>query len=143
MLLNEQQLEAMSLDELVAYKGQVTSRKTELEALKAKGGKAWTPELQAELDSIAMHLVDVEETIEEKPEESAKPTESEYQVPKGTENMVHVQLVKGRRFNSRTGEEISKPFVQMYTFGEWQLFQKHGKSLGYEVIKVLHNPYEK
>ena len=108
----------------------------ELEALKVKGGKAWTPELQEELDSLALLLVDVDDAIEEK----AK-AKTSYTPESGTEQMVHLSIVQGRRFNPLTGKEESKAFTQLFTFGEWQLFKKHYKSLGFTVLTVLHDPY--
>lgn len=151
--LDQQQLAALSPSKLKAYRLSVEARKVELMALKEKGGDAWTPELQDELDDFALALVDIDEiaagkavSAEEKPvAEEHVPVEEEkgYEVPEGTEKMVHLRLVKGRRFNSNTGEEISEPFVQMFTYGEYQLFKKNGASLGYIVVETLHNPYEK
>ena len=135
--INPEQLQNYSLEEIKAYKIDIQKRKTELEALKAKGGKAWTPELQEELDSLALLLVDVDDAIEEK----AKSKTSSYTPESGTEQMVHLSIVQGRRFNPLTGKEESKAFTQLFTFGEWQLFKKHYKSLGFTVLAVLHDPY--
>lgn len=135
--INPEQLQNYSLEEIKAYKIDIQKRKTELEALKAKGGKAWTPELQEELDSLALLLVDVDDAIEEK----AKSKTSSYIPEPGTEQMVHLSIVHGRRFNPLTGKEESKAFTQLFAFGEWQLFKKHYKSLGFTVLAVLHDPY--
>lgn len=134
------QLQSRSLEEIEAYKKEIEKRKTELEALKVKGGKTWTSELQEELDDIALFLVDIDEIIEEKAVD-AKTTS--YAPAPGTENMIHLSLIKGRRFNPFTGKEESKVFTQIFTFSEWQLFEKNYKGLGYTIIDVLHNPYEK
>lgn len=132
-----QQLQGHNLEEVKAYKKQAAARKSELEALKTKGGKAWNDELQDELNDIALFLVDVDDVIEEKVKK-----EKEAYIPKpGTEKMVHLSLVQGRRFNPNTGKEESKPFTQMFTFAEWQLFKNHFKGLGYAIIAVLHDPY--
>ena len=40
-----------------------------------------------------------------------------------------------------TGKEISKPFIQKFTFAEWQLFKKNFKGLGYTIMAALHDPY--
>lgn len=113
-------------------------RKEQLEALKAKGGDAWTEELQNELNDIVLTLVDLEEYIEERQKtEGNKP----YVPAKGTEKMVHLMIVRGRRFNPQTGKEETKPYPQMFTFGEWQIFKQNYKMLGYSIIKVLHDPY--
>lgn len=134
-----QQLQNHSLEEIKTYKNGAVARKAELEAVKAKGGKAWTTEMQEELDEIALFLVDVEEIIDQKMlEEPATPS---YVPEPGTEKMVHLSIVHGRRFNSMTGKEISKPFIQKFTFAEWQLFKKNFKGLGYTIMAALHDPY--
>lgn len=118
------------------HKAQALERKAELEAVKTKNSKAWIPELQEELDDIALFLVDVDDVIEEK-----ALSESKYEVKPGTEKMVHLSLVYGRRFNPRTGKEESKPFIQLFTFSEWQLFKKNYANLGYVIVDALHDPY--
>lgn len=135
-----QQLQSHSLEEVKAYKKQAVARKSELEALKAKGGKAWTSELQEELDDIALFLVDIDEVIEEK-EMASKVEKVSYTPKPGTEKMVHLSLVRGRRFNPNTGKEESKPFTQLFTFAEWQLFKNNFKGLGYTIMAALHDPY--
>lgn len=136
--INLQQLQQLSLEEVKTYKTHAIARKSELEAIKAKGGKAWTPELQEELDGIALFLVDVNDVIDEKA--SATPAKP-YDLEPGTEKMVHLSLVRGRRFNPHTGKEESKPFTQLFTFSEWQLFKKNFAGLGYTIVAVLHDPY--
>ena len=130
-------------------KEQLEKRKATLEAAKAKGGEGWTPKLQEELNDLAVTLVDVQEIYDAKvethkdPEEATptKITESKYVPEPGTEKSVHVKLIKGRRYNANTGKEVSKPYIQVFTFGEWQLFKKNFKSLGYIITEVLHDPY--
>lgn len=140
-----QQLQSRSLEEVKSYKQEAQKHKAELEALKAKGGKAWTPELQEELDDVVLFLVDVDDVIEEKAASvnSKKTTTkaSSYTPASGTEKMVHLSLVRGRRFNPLTGKEESKVFTQLFTFAEWQLFKKNYKNLGYTVMAALHDPY--
>ena len=137
-----QQLQALSLEEIKGYKSKVVARKSELEALKAKGGKSWFPALQEELDDMAIFLVDINEVLEEKlGAEKEETPKAEYTPAKGTEKMVHLSIVRGRRFNPITGKEESKPFVQLFTFAEWQLFKKNFKGLGYTIMKALHDPY--
>lgn len=144
MYQNLQQLKAHSLEEIKAYKEDAIKRKAELEDLKAKGGKAWTDKLQEELDEAVLFLVDVDEVIEEKLAETSQKTEtkaSSYVPQKGTEKMVHLSIVRGRRFNPMTGKEETNPYTQLFTYPEWQLFKKHFGSLGYSIMKVLHDPY--
>lgn len=91
-----------------------------------------------------------------KPVEEKNPSEKTITEPKtkatkrntytpavGTEELIHAQLVRGRRFNPHTGKEESQPFTQMFTYPEWLLFKKNYVGLGYEILKILHNPYEK
>ena len=135
-----QQLQSHSLEEVKTYKQEAQKRKAELEALKVKGGKTWTSTLQEELDDIALFLVDVDDVIEEKAASVSEKAFSYTPAP-GTEKMVHLSLVRGRRFNPLTGKEESKVFNQLFTFAEWQLFKKNYKGLGYIIVAVLHDPY--
>lgn len=143
MYQNLQQLKTLSYEELGVRKKNAGETKAELEALKAKGGKAWTQELQEKLNEVTLFLVDLEEALEEK--EALQVEESEqkesYVPQKGTEKMVHLSIVQGRRFNPMSGKEESAPYIQMFTFPEWQLFKKHFVSLGYSIMSVLHDPY--
>lgn len=132
------QLQAMSLEDVEKYKQEALVRKAELEAAKQKGGKDWLPELQNELNDLVVFLVDLDEVIEQK---AAETNESKYVPEKGTEKMVHLSIVQGRRFSPTTGKELSKPYAQKFTFAEWQLFKKNFKGLGYSIINVLHDPY--
>lgn len=130
-----EQLVTCSTKELKAYKTKAQARKNELEALKAKGGDTWTNNLQEELNDIAVYLVDIDDALQGQKKNVYKPVA-------GTENLVHVKMVRGRRFNPRTGKEESKPYVQMFTFSEWLLFKINYKGLGYEIEEILYNPYK-
>lgn len=136
-----QQLQSHSLEEIKTYKNDAVARKAELEAVKAKGGKAWTAEMQEELDEIALFLVDVDDVIEEKSSASKTQAKGGYTPKPGTEKMVHLSIVHGRRFNPMTGKEESPVYTQMFTFAEWQLFKKTYKGLGYTIMAALHDPY--
>lgn len=139
--LELQQLQALSLEDVKSYKKKAIERKAELEAAKAKGGKDWTSDLQEELDEVVLFLVDVDDIIEEKSSASKTQAKSDYTPKPGTEKMVHLSLVRGRRFNPLTGEEESKVFTQLFTFAEWQLFKNNFKGLGYTIMAALHDPY--
>lgn len=139
--LELQQLQALSLEDVKSYKKKAVERKVELEAAKAKGGKAWTSDLQEELDEVVLFLVDVDDIIEEKQKEATSTTKNEYVIKPGTEKMVHLSIVRGRRFNPMTGKEESPAYTQMFTFAEWQLFKKTYKGLGYTIMAALHDPY--
>ena len=139
--LELQQLQALSLEDIKSYKKKAVERKAELEAAKAKGGKAWTSNLQEELDEVVLFLVDIDDIIEEKSSVSEVQVESNYTPEPGTEKMVHLSIVHGRRFNPMTGKEESPAYTQMFTFAEWQLFKKTYKGLGYTIMAALHDPY--
>lgn len=134
-----QQLQSLTLQQLQAHKDEALKAKAELEANKANKKKVWTDAQQDELDDIALYIVDIEDIIEEKASE--KTPASTYTPAKGTEKLVHLKIVKGRRFNPMTGKEESEPYTQMFTFGEWQLFKAHHKGLGYTILEVLYDPY--
>lgn len=139
--LELQQLRALSLENIKSYKKKAVECKAELEAAKAKGGKAWTSDLQEELDEVVLFLVDVDDVIEEKSSALKTQAKSGYTPKPGTEKMVHLSIVRGRRFNPMTGKEESPAYTQMFTFAEWQLFKKAYKSLGYTIMAALHDPY--
>lgn len=139
--LELQQLQALSLEDVKSYKKKAIERKAELEAAKAKGGKAWTSDLQEELDEVVLFLVDVDDVIEEKSSALKTQAESGYTPKPGTEKMVHLSIVCGRRFNPMTGKEESPAYTQVFTFAEWQLFKKAYKGLGYTIMAALHDPY--
>lgn len=130
----------MTKQEYLQIKSKLEARKAELLEIKKAGGKSWTESLQEELDNIAMSIADVEDKIDAIPA-TAKDELSAYKPVEGTEKMVHLSIVHGRRFNSMTGKEISKPYTQLFTYSEWQLFKNNFASLGYTIMKVLHDPY--
>ena len=123
-------------------KPQLEARKEQLMNLKTKSPKAFTDSLRTELDNLIVTLAEVDEIIENAEAAEAKEA-TEYEVKKGTEQMIHASICKGRRFNPNTGERESKPYVQMFTLGEWQLFQQFYKAQGYHIEEVLYNPFEK
>lgn len=120
-------------------KERAVTRKSELIALKNAGDKSWTKELQDELDELVSNVIDIDDQLEElKKQIAEEPTG--YEVPKGTENMVHLSIVRGRRFNPQTGKEESMAYTQVFSINEFNLFKKSATLLGYSVIKVLHDP---
>ena len=144
MFQKKEQEDLLLLDskELKAYREQVELEKSRLQALKKAG--AIKPEQQSALNDIALHLVDVDEVIEERKSEvpSSEVEKLSYVPEKGTEKMVHVKVVKGRRFNPNTGVEESTVYKQLFTLGEWQLFKKNYRGLGYNIVEVLYNPFD-
>ena len=121
-------------------------------AAKKANEKNFSKEQQARLSTVTESIVDLEEQIELAPDEqpknenkkpeAPKPETTKYQIPKGTEKMVQVKLSTGNRYDPKTGKEINKPVPQMFTFGEWQLFKKNYKLLGYTITEVMNDPYK-
>lgn len=121
---------------LEELKSTALTEKHELEELKKASGKDWEPASQKELDALDAKLAAINEAIALKAE-----APKGYAPAKGTEKMVHLSLVRGRRFNPNTGKEESKVFTQYFTYPEWLLFKAHYRRLGYTVVSVLHDPY--
>jgi hypothetical protein len=136
--MEKQQLEKLSKEELGSYKEAIIVRRAELSAIKAKG-KGWTPALQAELDDIERCLNDIS-AIKASLSGASVPADTGYTPEPGTEGMVHAVILNGRRFNPTTGEEESVPYKQLFTLGEWRLFQEAHSRIGYSIVEVLYEP---
>ena len=110
-----------------------------------KANKNWTEAKQDELDEIVVFIVDLDEYIKDRKKNSEQSNEgsqeSSLKVAEGTEKLVQVSLIRGRRYDPATGKLLSKPFVQMFTHSEWQLFKKNFKGLGYTITAVHNDPY--
>ena len=119
---------------------ELSSEKEQLLQVKKANEKAFTKEQQARLSEVTEAIVDLEEQIELAPEDKAP--EAKYEVPKGTEKMVHVKISTGNRFDPKTGKEINHPILQMFNFGEWNLFKKNYKLLGYTIVEVMNDPFK-
>lgn len=128
-----------SAQDLEKAKLKLTEQKAGLETTK-KDGKSWNDAKQAELDNCIAMIADIDDLIEEaKAIEAAEA--AKYKPEEGTENMLHLKVVKGRRFNPMTGEEQSKAYVQTFNKGEWDNFKKFHTSIGYTILEVLHDPF--
>ena len=103
-----------------------------------------TPEAEANYNSIASELDRVDGLIlqaTEQPEEKTDEQPGSYKPARGTERMVHLELTRGRKFDPNTGKPVAKPYVQVFTYSEWQLFKQNFKALGFSIDRVLHDPY--
>lgn len=113
------------------------ARKKELEALKKAGGDKWNDTLQQELDNAVMAIVDIDEDLE------TAPDAKDIFVPeRGAENLLHIEIIRGKKFDPNTGKLASKPYSQTFTKSEWALFEKNHAQLGYSITKVLYDPFE-
>lgn len=100
-------------------------------------------ELDVEIVKIESEIK-LEEAVEAVEAAKAEALESEdeteaYEVPEGEEHLYHAMLESGVKFNPNTGERISKPYVQKFTYKEFKQFEKNAAILGY-TYKVLHQP---
>lgn len=134
-----QELQNSTVDALKQAHIAAKAHQAGLQKLKSSKDKRWTEAMQEDLDATALYIVDIEDVLEEK---TSSTSDGEYEPKAGTEKLVHLSIVKGRRFNPMTGKEESKPYTQLFTFAEWQLFKNKFKGLGYSIIKVLYDPYE-
>src|SRR5574344_2096273 len=112
------------------------TEKEELLTVKKADEKAFSQEQQVRLAEVGEAIVDLEEQIELAGDETS------YKVPKGTEKMVHVKIGTGNRFDPKTGKEILQTVTQMFSYGEWQLFKKNYKLLGYTIYEALNDPFD-
>lgn len=119
---------------------ELSSEKEQLLQAKKADEKAFTKEQQARLSRVTEDIVDLEEQIELAPEDETPSTK--YEVPKGTEKLVQVKLSTGNRYDPKTGKEINKPVPQMFNYGEWELFKKNYKLLGYTITEVMNDPFK-
>lgn len=106
---------------------------------KTKAPSKFTKEQQDKLDAITEQVIDLEEQIELASDEQS---DTGYKPQPGTENLVHLSIVKGRRFDENTGKEISEPYIQMFTYGEYKNFKKNAELIGYSIVEVLYNPFK-
>lgn len=119
--------ENMNLQQLQEQKAQLLQKQKEVS--------------EEESAKITVMLLDIEDAIEEKMLDGESEDEPKGYVPaKGTEKMVHLKIVNGRRYSSATGKEISKPYKQMFTLSEWNVVKKHHRQIGFEIVEVLHDP---
>ena len=123
---------------------ELSSEKEQLLQAKKANEKTFTKEQQERLSKVTEDIVDLEEQIELAPADEAPntATTAEYEVPKGTEKLVHIKLSTGNRYDPKTGKEINKPVPQTFNYGEWQLFKKNYKLLGYTITEVMNDPFK-
>lgn len=137
--MTPQELQNSTVDALKQAHIAAKAHQAGLQKLKSSKDEGWTEAMQEDLDDTTLYIVDIEDVLEEK---TSSTSNSEYEPKAGTEKLVHLLIVKGRCFNPMTGKEKSKPYTQLFTFAEWQLFKKNFESLGYSIMKVLYDPYE-
>ena len=107
---------------------------------------------QKELANLEEQIADLEERISLEGEDTAQKAKKSksvttaenagYTPSPGTESLVHLEIVRGARYDSETGELLSTPYVQMFTFGEYKNFKANASKVGYTIVKELYNPYK-
>ena len=122
----------MTLEQLQSTKMAKESKKNELLALREEG--TISKEQDEQLENLLVELESIDDLIADKQSTGYTPKE-------GTEQMVHLKLIKGKRFDQNTGEEISKPYMQMFTLAEYQLVKEHCRNIGVTILEELYNPY--
>ena len=110
--------------------------------IKTEAPDKFTKKQQARLDEVAELIIDLEEQIALVGDD-VPVTFDGYKPKPGTEKLVHLSIVRGQRFDENTGKEISTPYTQMFTYGEYLNFKKSASLLGYVIVKELYNPYKK
>lgn len=125
------------LDAATAYLKEVES------AIAVKAAEDPAPEAEEEpKKAVETKPAEAEKKpVAEETKPAAEETKPAYVPAPGTETMVHLRIVQGKKFNPNTGEPMSKPYVQMFTYPEWTLFKQRYKVLGYSIEGVLHDPY--
>ena len=95
-------------------------------------------EVKSELESVNKQIASIEAELKKfENMETNKPTT----VAPGTEKLVQIEAAFGNRFSARTGKEINKPQPMVFSLGEWHLFKQSYKRLGYQITKVINDPY--
>ena len=120
---------------------------------KTASPEKFTKKQQEQLDAITEKVIDLEEQIElaedekstEVPsgDEKSTETQSGYKPEPGTEHLVHLKIIRGHRYDENTGKELSTPYVQTFSYAEYQNFMKKASLIGYTVVEELYNPYKK
>lgn len=144
--ITTEELRTLPKERLLEISNEVAELKAKFEAIKAT--KPLNAAQLAKYNELTEYKAEVDAIMAEKDavqQAAAQQTETEqaevYKPKPGTENMIHLSVVRGRKFNPLTGKEESAEYVQMFTYSEWKLFKEHHKGLGYTILKVLHDPY--
>ena len=140
-ILKNEQVQLLDSKALNDYIEQLNQRKAELDK-KEELSEDEMEEGEAIEESIkacdkAKEILLLEEQARIAEEEAKK-----YKVAKGTENMYHLRIVKGQRFDSNSGEELSRPYIQRFTRSEAENFVANYKSLGYKILEIMYQPTE-
>lgn len=84
-----------------------------------------------------MSIVDIDEELEQIKNNA---TTEEYAVSPDERHLYHVLLLKGNRYNPKTGAELAKPFIQKFAVKDFKNFQAYAAQLGYTEVTILFDP---
>lgn len=110
-------------------------------------------ELHAQLEDLDIYIATLTELVERKgvkaepeseepeSEEEATVNDSAYKPEAGLEGYIHVELVRGQRFDPNTGKPIGVAHKQCYTYKQFLQLKRNAKLLGY-TYKLLYVPEE-
>lgn len=140
-ILKSEQVLLLDSKALNDYMEQLNQRKAELDK-KEELSEEEMEESEAIEESIKVCDKVKEMLLLEEQARIAEEEAKKYKVAKGTENMYHLRIVKGQRFDSNSGKEISSPYVQRFTRSEAENFVTNYKSLGYKILAIEYQPTE-
>lgn len=112
---------------------------------KVASGDSWTPEQQKDLDGLneALTLLGYTDEGEQPTPSKGKKKAAKGFVPSERDKRkVFLKIRKGTKFDPNTGKPIGVPYVQAFTYGEWNNFKNNYSKLGYTVLEVLYDPYD-
>ena len=116
-------------------------RQEELQQLQLSNPDAFTAEQKKEFDENAKELKSAEARLAIVEEALKQNGTTTIAAPASSNEKVRVMVAFGDRFSKRTGKEINPPTERVFSFGEWQLFKKNHKLLGYTITGVVNDPY--
>lgn len=142
------QLQQMTDEQLKEILKQTTAGKAELEKSKAKLGNKFPPadeesllEATEQIDDINAILSARAEAVKAATQTDSDSQESNYVVKEGEEDLVHAEIIYGEnRYDSKTRKQLIFPYVQTFTTREFETFKAHADNLGYEILRILHQP---
>lgn len=140
-ILKSEQVLLLDSKALNDYTEQLNQRKAELDK-KEELSEEEMEESEAIEESIKTCDKTKEMLLLEEQARIAAEEAKKYKVAKGTEDMYHLRIVKGQRFDSNSGKEISSPYVQRFTRSEAENFVTNYKSLGYKILAIEYQPTE-
>ncbi len=140
-ILKNEQVQLLDSKALNDYTEQLNQRKAELDK-KEELSEEEMEESEAIEESIKTCNKTKEMLLLEEQARIAEEEAKKYTVAEGTENMYHLRIVKGQRFDSNSGKEISSPYVQRFTRSEAENFVTNYKSLGYKILAIEYQPTE-